>query len=657
MYLRRNTRFLLGITLGLLALVLSQTTDNTCAEEGIIVCRGETVTIGATLLQNGTYGNPVPNQQIEFFDQTHNLFLASALTSLSGEAIIEWAVPASQPLGANIINATFRGNQSLALSSSCQWTIITILSHTDINIQVERDTLAPEDTLTFTTSLLNDRGDALPNARVAVLCGTVRLQSGITNATGHVDFAIICNGTWGQLGTNRIRVVHERDMFSFSETAEVVFNVSIQQLPSSLTLVTPPQNQIRLNENLRSYIVLKTNGIALPGAQLEVLLDGTSFDYLSTNGSGAAFVDISIDSRFSLGGHELAVRYPGTSRYLSCFLELQMTIVSPSLVRLVLPELVTTGTEANLTLEVSDLIGRPLSGAFLNLRDITTSQVVSELVPVDAVLMNIVFQVTGKEGARRFVLDIVGNDFISNRSYAFDVAVWVRPEIIIVYSDIIGYAYPGQEFLMELHLGDFDSDYVYTPVGVHNGNISDASMLTNQSGVLVVRFAAPRTPGLMTLLFTYPGNPVEYRLATTLCYTVIVTERMPAVMSLFDYQIISPLQQIYVRLLLRALNGSHLVGVIMNYEWLSSRGVILSGQGGIIEMHLPFPSHAGSFNLSYWIETSRFLLFSSGYTIISLDSLDMSSIEGVGIIGFAISACLSVLIVSIPAVRRRYLLD
>jgi hypothetical protein len=132
---------------------------------------------------------------------------------------------------------------------------------------------------------------------------------------------------------------------------------------------------------------------------------------------------------------------------------------------------------------------------------------------------------------------------------------------------------------------------------------------------------------------------------------------MPVAMQLYDYQTISPLQQIHVRLLIRALNGSFLVGVVTNYEWLSTRRTALSGPGGIAELFLPIPNQAGVFNRSYWIEASRFLLFSAGYTMIGLNPLDIASMEGAGIFGFALSACLSILAISIPAARRRYLLD
>jgi len=637
--------------------LVSFAVNETCAEEGTIVCRGERVSISATLLTNGTYGNPVPNQQIEFFEQTYNTFLGCAQTNPSGIAAIQWIIPTDQPLGISVLNATFRGNQSLALSPSCQWAFITILSHTTISVRVAKDTLAPDDVLTLTATILNDGGMVLPNAYLAVFWNAVRLKTGITDSSGQVSFAINCNSSWGQLGVNQIKVVHERDLCNFTEASEAFFNISIQQLPSNLLLVNPPQNPIELNGSIQSCILLETDGQASSGVPLEVLLDGTLLAYITTNSSGIASLHTDIDSTFSLGPHGLAVRYPGTSRYAPSLLSVEINIVSPSFVKVILPELMIAGTQADIRVEVKDLLGRPLSGASLSLHDLTTGQAIRQPILPDTVLVPIGLQITGKEGPRSFVLNILDSDYLLNRTYTFEGVVWVRPEFKFLYTEIMGYAYPGQEFLVELHLGDFEHDYANTTVNVHTDNTTEFTVLTNLTGVFWIRFVAPKASCLLELLFTYCGSPSEYRLATSMPYTVIVTQKMPVSMTLYDYQMIPPLQQIHVRLVLRALNGSLLAYVAVNFEWLSSRGCVLSGPGGIAEFYLSFPTYAGCFNLSYWIETSRFLFFSAGYTIITLNFLDISSIQGAGILGFMISAGLSILVVSIPVARRRYLLN
>ena len=43
------------------------------ADENLVAIRGESATLAVILLQNGTYGEPVPEQTINFFDQTNYL--------------------------------------------------------------------------------------------------------------------------------------------------------------------------------------------------------------------------------------------------------------------------------------------------------------------------------------------------------------------------------------------------------------------------------------------------------------------------------------------------------------------------------------------------------------------------------------------------------
>jgi len=657
MHLRLDNPFLLGITLGVLVFVFILGMNTASAEGGDVACRGDDVTITATLLQNGTYGDPVPNQRVHFFDQTHNLFLGSSLTNSDGQAAIEWLISANQPLGVTTINATFLGNQSLALNPSCQWMFITILSPTIISTQVDKYTLASGDLLNFTTVVLSDGGEVLQNAHVTVSCNALQLQSGFTDTSGRIRFAIECNATWSELGVNQIRVAHERDMFAFSEAAETQFNISIDQIPSSLELMNSQPGSIQLNSTLHSYILLKANGLALSGVNLDLLLDGAPLARISTNESGVASIHTNIDSRFSLGSHLLTIRYPGTSRYATCSLGAQMTVVSVSLVRVTLPEFMVIGMQADIRVEVCDSLGRPLIGGMLTLHDLVTGQSIGQTIVPNAVALNLELQVTGKRGVRDFQLDILGNQYIVNTSCRFGAVIWACPKFDIVHADIMGYAYPGQEFLMEIHLGDSECNYTSTTVEIHAGNTSVIHLITNQSGIIVIHLTAPKASGELVLSLTYGGNSSAYRLGATTSYVVIVTETMPSAIELYDYQIVSPLQQLRVRLLLQALNGSLLMGIVVNYEWLATRGAVMTGKGGIAELYLQIPNQPGSFNLSYWIEPSHFLLYSAGYAIISLTPLEFSSIEGIGIVGLAMGVCISIAVVGVPAIRRRYLLD
>ena len=175
------------------------------ADNEIIVSRGENFTISIVLLQNGSYGDPVPNQPVEFFDQTYDTFLGSTFTDIKGEAHLEYVFLLSHPLGSTLINVTYRGNPSLALAPTCQWTQVIVVSTSAIEFQITNTMLSPRDQLIFSTFLTDDTNSPIQNAILTVYCNEILLTTGRTNNTGFIEFNIDCNDTWYQLGQKRAR--------------------------------------------------------------------------------------------------------------------------------------------------------------------------------------------------------------------------------------------------------------------------------------------------------------------------------------------------------------------------------------------------------------------------------------------------------------------
>jgi hypothetical protein len=170
---------------GVLFLLLLASSTNTVSAEGeIVIQRGENVKISAQLLQNGTFGDPVPNQLIEFFDQTHDALINCNTTDVDGIASINWTIPLGFPLGPTLINATFRGNELLFLSPSTQWIFLNIVSSTQIVIDHENGPFAPGDLFCFTASLFNDANTPIAGSQLIALSGNTVLATSITNSSG-----------------------------------------------------------------------------------------------------------------------------------------------------------------------------------------------------------------------------------------------------------------------------------------------------------------------------------------------------------------------------------------------------------------------------------------------------------------------------------------
>ena len=59
--------------------------------------RGQTIILSAVL--NDDLGNPVPNETIYFYDETHDIYLGCAVTDENGNAKILWSIPKNYTLG------------------------------------------------------------------------------------------------------------------------------------------------------------------------------------------------------------------------------------------------------------------------------------------------------------------------------------------------------------------------------------------------------------------------------------------------------------------------------------------------------------------------------------------------------------------------------
>jgi hypothetical protein len=196
-------------------LILSLTSDLVTADDEIQVIRGKTITIRVTILQNGSYGEPVQNQSIHYFDQTYNTFLGSSNSNQNGIASLDWVIPLDHPLGLTVINATFYGNESLSLSPSSQRVTIIVLSCTHLEVNQIPMMLAPGDLLSFSVHLVDDSNISISNVPLTVSTDTLSLASEITNSTGYAVFEIECNSSWITLGENNINISYEGDPINF----------------------------------------------------------------------------------------------------------------------------------------------------------------------------------------------------------------------------------------------------------------------------------------------------------------------------------------------------------------------------------------------------------------------------------------------------------
>ncbi|MFX1578026.1 MAG: hypothetical protein ACFFBJ_00105 [Promethearchaeota archaeon] len=625
------------------------------AEEETVVARGTTITITATLLQNGSYGNPVPDQRIFFFDQTYNIPLGSAKTNTNGVAMISWSIPLNHTLGMTMINATFYGNDTLSLAPSAQWTFLSIVSSTNIDISQISDILAPGDMLTFSVHLTDDSSSSIPDATIAVFKDAILLAKNKTDSSGETHFAIECNSSWITLGDNNIRVVYSQDLDNFLDSSESMFTVNISKIPTSIIPQGSYPDEIMLDESFNLYIELSDTDHSLPNEFLEVTLDDNLFSYIKSNSSGIAHLQIDIDERFTLGIHTLRIQYNGTERHSESYYETDLAILTPVQLTVTLPESVEIGVIFEIKVSVSDLLNRLIPDFDISILDITSNQRFTIPSSLSEITTIFEYELQGPSGIHNLKIELTGNPFILDTSSISNFTAWSKPEIQLVACNVEHYASPDQEIVFKIQMNDWAGNLSLREIQLSIDGESHHSVHTNSTGGTTLIFSAPSLEDQYNISISYSGNNTLFELATKLDYSLYVTHKMPIRLELDFYEIVSPLRELSVHITITALNGSTPQGITVSFNWLDSIDTVESKEGGIIILHLKIPATIGNHFLSYDSEDLESVQATSGSFLIEISSSDIMSLEGVGITGLVVILIISVGLSIVPFLRRKYL--
>ena len=642
----------------LLSLSLTTFSTETISAEGeIIVVRGNTISITVTLLQNGSYGDPVPEQMIFFFDQTFNTCLGSEKTDSNGIASIYWTIPQDHALGTTIINATFNGNESLSLAPSCQMSILTIVSLTNIEITQVTESLAPGDILSFSVLLTDDSYSPLQNATVKVLKDETLLAAAKTNSSGKIHFEIECNSSWISLGDNDIHVVYEQDLTNFLDATEYVFTIDISKLSTFLTPVNSFPTDISLIEFLDMYIELSEETDPLPNESIQVLLDDVFIFLTTSNSSGIAHIHLMVDERFKLGSHILKILYNGSSRYSDSYFESLIFVSSPAQIIIEAPESSDIGTNIEIEISISDSLGRAIPNAIIRIIDTTSNQIFTVSSSPTETIIRFQYTVQGPIGNHILDIEILENPLITNGSSSISFSVWSTPTISLLFSNIENYASPNQEITFEIQMVDWFGNSSFKPLRLLIDDEIRLSGVTDTSGQASFTLSAPQIEKQYNISIVYDGNITLFEFPTKLDYDLQVTSLMPVQLNLDFYNVNSVQHKLSVYLILKCFNGSTPKGIQVSFIWLDLNFDAETTEGGLITLYLRVPATNGNYILFYESQNSSSIISTSGSFLIEITIDDILSLQGVGFFGLVIALLASIGISIIPIVRRKYLVD
>ena len=623
------------------------------AADTLTVSRGEPFQISATVLTNGTFGEPIPNQLVKFYDEKVNQLIGTIITNEQGIATLEHEFLISYPKGYTSINVTYSGNESLALAPSCQWISLLVTSFSYLDLQISETNLAPDDILAFSLTLSDDLGNPIENASLEIFCDSKLVSTISTNETGQTIVNIDLMYSSIGLGPHSIEVIYEGNLTSYFRGVSNTFDFEVKKLQTTINPLTTIPDAVQLNETSFIVVDLTSTEGNLVYTPLELLVDGIPVKNEITNSSGIAEFSIYFNESYSIGSHSIEIRYLGNYKYESMNLTVPIILNTDINLEAVFTSRAILNTNLSVNLRISDIFTRPIPHLLIQIIDLSNNKsILSETFFEEEISLELL--ITGQVGNRSLQVLVEGDYVYPKRDIICIIGVWTSPKILISSSSIFGYASPNQRIIINLHLesqlGNLSSRNVfYSLLGV----ASNTSTATNQFGTAIIEIIAPEMEGLYILVIDFVGNEENFELSGTYSYSFRVSKRMPVEILDFRYEVSHITKQIITRLHIVGLNGSNLGGVPLEFSWLGQTGLAISSDDGILQFELSLPISSGIYDLECHIESTDYIesYFCVFHLIIT--PIDSNSSEGVGFYPLILGLSGSFSVPLLPIMRRK----
>jgi hypothetical protein len=655
-----RTRILILPLIGAALLLIFSSPLPAYAQEIPIVPRGNTLTLTAQVLQNGSFGDPVEFQPVEFYDETNDWLLGTEYTDESGYATFYMDVPFDYPLGNTIFNATYRGNETLALYPSCQRMAALIVSCTNLDVTLSDTYLIYGDKLAIFGFLTDETNNAIPNADVKLIGNGNTICTVQSDAEGYFSTTVIANGSWAILGENSLVFYYEGDTVDYHSQAVEELKITLSQIDTDITTTASLHANAHLNTTWTADVLLTDSGGGLSNECITVLIDEVVHAQILTNQSGWIKVEIDIDESFSLGPYQLTIRYDGSMRNRPCTKQVQLSVLGQAYIATSFETTIAeTNTNLSFEMSVTDIFNRSIVDITISVIDTTTSETANTTYNSSSEkFVGHIFIIPPK-GFHEIIVNITKNGFLLNRSLSVLIPVWSRPKIILLESNTMGYASPLQEVRYFFNVSDFDGSSIQRNLTLI---ISPLDTSTNQTWLIAsfemgnISFIAPEVEGNYRVQIIYSGNDSKMELPSNTLTTITVSKLIPLTVFLESYSQSGMMKYIDVEILLFAQNGTRDININFAYWWFTSEKQITKSTHGVVSLHLVTPLEAGVYHLTYEIEKQSGIASAVGSVKIVITPIDANAASGIGPTPLASALIISCLILIIPFVRKHYLI-
>ena len=286
-----------------------------------VVDRGTSITFGARLTEFSDNDLPVGDMQVAA--KFHDTWLTEGVTNGQGLVNFTFDVPHSHPLGLIGITLYFNGSSTLH-STTTVMNQIFVRSPTNLTISTVTDNPVAGESFNVSGTLLSSNGTGIMDRTGAALPSSLTFSIDGTDsgfqATGGV---VNPNGTWSAVitlglsfprGTHNITASYTPTVNYYGSSSDTgTFDSRGYSLISILDPadLDPDRRVVRGDDVSVNLSIIDNAGQLVENAEIDILVDGSFIQSVTTDSTGRATLIIPVDSQRTQGSMLISAEFSG----------------------------------------------------------------------------------------------------------------------------------------------------------------------------------------------------------------------------------------------------------------------------------------------------------------------------------------------------------
>jgi len=501
----------------------------------IIVYRGQTLTLTATLEDD--LGEPVVNETIYFYDETHNMYIGEAVTNDNGIAQISWTVPKSYSPGQLVLNATFRGNLAKNLSPSYQVFYLTVMGKTYLTILVTDTTLdpydqtvAPGDEVVINVTVTDDVGEPVKAINVSLIEGEKIIDQQFTNEKGETVLRYIPSPKTSE---GKIELTIQAGPYQYYEKSTCIIALNIRKIKTNITMLEiKPEVAYRNQTVTITGKLVDEKGDPLVNAAIYVKNEKGNVSSAWTNATGFFEAIIYIPNYTDPGEYVYTVSFAGSPRYENAERNVTLTIRGITYIDFCFSNVtVISGEITKLNVTLLDDQNDPVPFRELLVFD-SQGNLLTSTITNDNGCATIQWYVSQAKGPSFITINFPGDEFYDSTMLKVPILVFERPNLVVKKENNITLVARSMQISFFVQLKTLQNDPLQGKV-IHAYDITNhlyiGNVTTDDLGKATITYIIPSNAvfGQLIIKVTYLGNPEQYLLNAENYVIYRIVEKIP----------------------------------------------------------------------------------------------------------------------------------